>query len=123
MEEARSRRGIFISQRKYILDLLTKTGMLGCKPAATPMDSTKKREAETADVPVDRGRYQRLLGRLIYLSLPTPYIDFSVSVASQFMNNPTKEHMEVVHRILRYLKMTPGRGILYKKNDTKQIEV
>lgn len=45
MEVVRSKRGIFISQRKYILDLLTETGMLGCKFAATPMDSTTKRGA------------------------------------------------------------------------------
>lgn len=33
------------------------------------------------------------------------------------MNNPTKKHMEVVYRILRYLKMTPGKGLLSKKNE------
>jgi hypothetical protein len=42
MEVARSRKGIYVSQRKYVLDLLKETGMLGCKPADTPMDSTKK---------------------------------------------------------------------------------
>ena len=39
------------------------------------------------------------------------------------MNNPTEEHMEVVNRILRYLKMTPRKGLLYKKNDTRDVEV
>ena len=39
------------------------------------------------------------------------------------MNNTTKEHMEIVNRILRYLKMTLGRGLLYKKNDTGDVEV
>ncbi|RVW65650.1 Retrovirus-related Pol polyprotein from transposon RE1 [Vitis vinifera] len=42
MEVARSRKGIVVSQRKYILDLLKETGMLGCKPIDTPMDSQKK---------------------------------------------------------------------------------
>ena len=39
------------------------------------------------------------------------------------MNNPTEEHMEAVNRILRYLKMTLGKGLLYKKNDTRDVEV
>ena len=90
MEVARSKKGIFISQRKYILDLLTETGMLGCKPATTPMDSAKKRRAKTESALVDKGRYQRLVGQLIYLSLTRSDIGFSVSVASQYMNNPTE---------------------------------
>ena len=37
------------------------------------------------------------------------------------MNHPMKEHMEAMHRILRYLKMTLGRGLLVKKNGCKDI--
>ena len=123
MEVAQSRKGIFISQRKYVLDLLKEIGMLGCKPADTPMNSTKKIGTEENSAPVEKGRYQRLVGRLIYLSHTRPDIGFSLSVVSQFMNNPTEEHMEAVNRILRYLKMTPGKGLLYKKNDKRTIEV
>ena len=110
MEVARSRRGIFVSQWKYVLDLLKEIGMLGCKPVDTPMDSTKKIGAGNDSIPVDRGRYQKLVGWLIYLSHIRPNIGFFVSVVSQFMNNPAEEHMEEVNRILRYLKMTPNRG-------------
>ncbi|RVW98396.1 Retrovirus-related Pol polyprotein from transposon RE1 [Vitis vinifera] len=79
MEVARSRKGIVVSQRKYILDLLKETGMLGCKPIDTPMDSQKKLGIEKESTPVDRGRYQRLVGRLIYLSHTRPDIGFAVS--------------------------------------------
>ena len=58
MEVARSHKGIFVFQRKYVLDLLKETGMLGCKPAETPMDLTKKIGAEMNRAPVDRGRHQ-----------------------------------------------------------------
>jgi len=119
MEVARSKEGIVISQRKYILDLLNETGLLGCKPADTPMDSTKKMNRSEESIPVDKGRYQRLVGKLIYLSHTRPDIAYSVSVVSQHMNNPTEDHLDAVNRILRYLKMTPGHGLLFKKSESR----
>ncbi|RVW98707.1 Copia protein [Vitis vinifera] len=123
MEVARSRKGIVVSQRKYILDLLKETGMLGYKPIDTPMDSQKKLGIEKESTPVDRGRYQRLVGRLIYLSHTRPDIGFAVSAVSQFMHSPTEEHMEAVYRILRYLKMTPGKGLFFRKTENRDTEV
>ncbi|RVW96936.1 Retrovirus-related Pol polyprotein from transposon RE2 [Vitis vinifera] len=82
LEVARSRKGIIVSQRKYILDLLKETGMLGCKPIDTPMDSQKKLGIEKESTPVDRGRYQRLVGCLIYLSHTRPDIGFAVSAGN-----------------------------------------
>ena len=123
MEIARSKKGIAVSQRKYVLDLLNETGMLGCKPAKTPMDSTVKLEESDGSPPVDKGRYQRLVGKLIYLSHTRPDIGFSVSMVSQFMNNPTEKHMTAVTRILRYLKMTPGKGLFFQRTTKKEIEI
>ncbi|RVW78478.1 Retrovirus-related Pol polyprotein from transposon TNT 1-94 [Vitis vinifera] len=123
MEIARSKKGIVVSQRKYVLDLLNETGMLGCKPAETPMDTTVKLEESDGSAPVDKGRYQRLVGKLIYLSHTRPDIGFSVSVVSQFMNNPTEKHMTAVIRILRYLKMTPGKGLFFQRTTKKEIEI
>lgn len=112
-----------MSQRKYTLDLLKEIGMTGCKVAETAMDPNNKLGRNEDSPPVDRGRYQRLVGRLIYLSHTRPDIGFVVSVVSQFMNSLNKEHMEVLQRILRYLKSTPGRGLLFQKQDNKSIEV
>nr|CAN66727.1 hypothetical protein VITISV_041956 [Vitis vinifera] len=122
MEVTRSRKGIVVSQRKYILDLLKETGMLGCKPIDTPMDSQKKLGIEKESTPVDRGRYQRLVGHLIYLSHTWPDIGFAMSVVSQFMHSPTEEHMEAVYRILKYLKMTPGKGLFFRKTENRDTE-
>ncbi|KAH9678969.1 retrovirus-related pol polyprotein from transposon RE1 [Citrus sinensis] len=119
----RLKEGIAVTQQKYVLDLLMETGMLGCKPADTPVDSSKKFGTESESVPVDRGSYQRLVERLIYLSHTRPDIGFVVSSVSQFMNNPREEHMEAVYRILRYLKLTPGKGLMYRKNNKREIDV
>ncbi|KAK2968523.1 hypothetical protein RJ640_022768 [Escallonia rubra] len=62
MEVARSNKGISISQRKYTLDLLKETGMLGCKPVDTPMDPICKLGRKEGSSTVDKGRYQRLIG-------------------------------------------------------------
>ncbi|KZV35233.1 hypothetical protein F511_09466 [Dorcoceras hygrometricum] len=68
MEVARSKKGIYVSQRKYILDLLEETGMTGCRPSDTPIDPNLKLASITQGTPVDIGRYQRLVGKLIYLA-------------------------------------------------------
>ncbi|RVW88140.1 Retrovirus-related Pol polyprotein from transposon RE1 [Vitis vinifera] len=121
--DSKVKQGYLVSQRKYTLDLLKETGMLGCKPSNTPMDPFNKIGSKEDMVAVDKGRYQRLVGRLIYLSHTRPDISFAVSMVSQFMNNPTEEHQEAVYRILRYLKMTPGKGLFFKRVASRDVEI
>ncbi|XP_020272848.1 uncharacterized protein LOC109848007 [Asparagus officinalis] len=64
IEIAHGLKEIVLSQRKYALDLLAETRMLGCKPDATPIDQSFRLSAEAGE-PVDRERYQRLVDRLI----------------------------------------------------------
>ena len=66
IEVAHSKEGNFISQQKYIVDLLTKIGLLGCKAAKTPIELNHKLGEVPEDNEVDKGSYQRLVGRLIY---------------------------------------------------------
>uniref|UniRef100_A0A2N9GKU7 Uncharacterized protein n=1 Tax=Fagus sylvatica TaxID=28930 RepID=A0A2N9GKU7_FAGSY len=54
---ARSKEGIFVSQRKYVLDLLVETGMLACKPIDTPIEQNHKLGEDIDDTPVDKERY------------------------------------------------------------------
>ncbi|KAG8491024.1 hypothetical protein CXB51_014147 [Gossypium anomalum] len=118
IEVAHSREGIFISQQKYIVDLLTETGKLGCKPVETPIEVNHRLGNALEDAAVDERSYQRLVGKLIYLSHTRPDIAYAVGVVSQFMHNPKESHLRVVYQILQYLKGTPDKGILFKKGET-----
>nr|BAK64102.1 gag-pol polyprotein [Eustoma grandiflorum] len=122
IEVLRSAEGIYISQRKYILDLLTEVGLLDAKPADTPMVQNHKLDIVQGAASADREQYQRLVGKLIYLSHTRPDIAYAVGVVSQFMHSPQKHHLEAVFRIMRYLKGTPGRGLLFKNNGHLNIE-
>ncbi|PRQ60568.1 putative RNA-directed DNA polymerase [Rosa chinensis] len=121
IEVARSKEGISLSQRKYVVDLLIETGLLACQPADTPMEQNHKLAEYPDQVPTNKERYQRLVGKLIYLSHTRPDIAYAVSVVSQFMHAPSEDHMHAVHRILRYLKTNPGKGIMFSKNNHTDI--
>ena len=124
MEVSRSSERIFLSQRKYALDLLQETGMSGCQPVNIPIEKGLKLCVEPNQVSTDKGRYQRLLGRLMYVAHTRPDLAYAWSVVSQYMHNPGEQHMNAVMRILRYLKNAPRTGILFAKNvDHQSIEV
>ena len=67
-------------------------------------------------------RYQRLVGKLIYLSHTCPDIAYSISVVSQFMYNSSEDHIGVVIRILWYPKSSPGKGLMFSMNAHLNIE-
>ena len=91
----RSKRGIFLSQRLYVLDLLFETGKLVAKPCHSPMAQSLQltREGELFE---DPERYRRLVGKLNYLIVTRPNISYSVSVVSQYMSSPTVDHWVAV---------------------------
>ena len=115
IEVATSRKGLFLNQRKYTIDLLRDSNMLNSKPANTPFDS--KLQLDKLGDPLDSPNYyQKLVGKLIYLTITRPDISFAVSLVSQYMHAPTVVHLCMVKRILRYLKKTIGRGIVMRRN-------
>ena len=81
VEVMRSKHGIFLSQRKYVLDLLSETEKLGAKPCSSPMAPGLHltREGELFE---DPKRYRRLIGKLNYLTVTRLDIAHSISVVS-----------------------------------------
>ena len=71
---------------------------------------------------INRERFQKLVGKLIYLSHTHPNIAFVVSMVSQFMHSSGQEHFNVAYRILRYLKGTLGKGLMFRKKTTFKLK-
>jgi Reverse transcriptase (RNA-dependent DNA polymerase) len=97
IEIAHSNKDLFLSQRKYTLDLLKEIRKLGAKPYSTPMDCNTKLNLEDDKPLTNIGQYQRLVGKLIYLTVTRPDIAFVVNVVSQFMHSPRTDHLDVVN--------------------------
>ena len=116
IEVLRSNKGIFISQKKYILDLLAETGRLDCKPVKTPMMINHGLQMLEGGELANCMQYQRLVGKFIYLAHMRPGIAYALGVVSRFMHKPHTQHMEAMFRIFRYLKGNPRRGVLYRRN-------
>ena len=121
VEVMRRKRRIFLSQRKYVLDLLSETRKLAAKSCQSPMAQSLHltREGELFE---DPERYRRLVEKLNYLTVTRPDIAYSVSVVSQYMLSPTLDHWAAVKQILYYLKRASGRGILYSNHGYNRLE-
>ena len=70
IEVAYSKKGIFISQRKYVIDLLKETSMINCKTTRVPIEQNHIIGSDEGSSTVNKGQYQRLIGKLIYLAPP-----------------------------------------------------
>ncbi|KAK2972307.1 hypothetical protein RJ640_014365 [Escallonia rubra] len=122
IEVTRSKKGIFLSQRKYVLDLLVETGKAGAKPCNTPMNPSVHLTKDDDDRLDDPEKYRRLVGKLNYLIVTRPDIAYAVSTVSQFMSEPTVKHWAALEQILCYLKGAPGLGLLYSNHGHSYIE-
>ncbi|GJU48848.1 putative RNA-directed DNA polymerase [Tanacetum coccineum] len=110
IEVAKSSDRLVLSQRKYTLDVLKDSGMLGCRLSAFPFEQGTKLDKGEEEARVDATRYRRLVGRLLYLQATRPDITYAVNILSQFVSDPRQNHFESANRVLRYLKGTPGQG-------------
>ncbi|KAJ0523146.1 putative RNA-directed DNA polymerase [Helianthus annuus] len=120
LEVVYDKSGLCLNQRKYCLELLAEFGYLGCKPAGTPIELShivNKKSIEEKEELVNITNYQKLIGKLIYLSLTRPDISYAVQYLSQFMHKPLSVHLKIALRLLRYLKLSPGKGLLFKRSD------
>ena len=123
IEVAQSSSGYLMTQKKYILDLLNETKLLQGKANSTPIETNHKLTLRKDDITVEIGSYQRLIGKLLYLSHTQPEISYFVNVLTQFMHSPHKSHYHAALWILRYLKGTVGLGLTFRRTDKLNLEI
>ncbi|GJY66536.1 putative ribonuclease H-like domain-containing protein [Tanacetum coccineum] len=104
---------IFISQDKYVAEILKKFDFTTVKTASTPIETNKAlvkdEEAEAVDVHL----YRSMIGSLMYLTDSKPDIMFAVCACVRFQVTPKTSHIHAVKRIFRYLKGQPKLGLWY----------
>nr|GEX39396.1 ribonuclease H-like domain-containing protein [Tanacetum cinerariifolium] len=113
--------GLCLSQRKYCLELLHDFGLLACRHVLTPLPKNillAHKETEKDKFLVKITSYQRLIAKLIYLTLTRPHISYVVHCLSQHMHAPLKSHFDIALRLLKYLKLAPGFGVQFVKRQS-----
>ena len=108
--------GFFVHQRKYLIDLLTKFHMLDSKATPTPIVVTPVLTPSDDDVVPNPTTYRSLVGALQYATFTRPDIRFAVNRVCQFMHKPTSTHFVAAKRILRFLKGTLDKGVLFQSS-------
>ncbi|GKC10902.1 putative ribonuclease H-like domain-containing protein, partial [Tanacetum coccineum] len=108
--------GIFISQDKYVADILKKFDFATVKTANTPMETNKALLKDEKATDVDVHLYRSMIGSLMYLTTSRPHIMFAVCACARFQVTPKTSHLHAVKRIFRYLKGHPKLGLWYPRD-------
>nr|GEU49694.1 putative ribonuclease H-like domain-containing protein [Tanacetum cinerariifolium] len=108
--------GIFISQDKYVAEILRMFGLIDRISASTPIDTDKPLLMDPDGEDVDVHTYRSMIGSLMYLTSSRPDIMFAVCVCARFQVTPKASHLHAIKRIFRYLKGKPHLGLWYPKD-------
>ncbi|GKD48118.1 putative ribonuclease H-like domain-containing protein, partial [Tanacetum coccineum] len=114
--------GIFISQDKYVDEILKKFGLSTVKTASTSMETSKLLLKDAKAEDVDVHLYRSMIGSLMYLTSSRPDIMFVVCACARFQVTPKVSHLHAVKRIFRYLKGIPKMGLWYPKDSPFDLE-
>ncbi|GJX25659.1 putative ribonuclease H-like domain-containing protein [Tanacetum coccineum] len=109
---------IFISQDKYVADILRKFSFTDVRIASTLMDTEKPLLKDSDGDDVDVHLYRSVIGSLMYLTSSKPYIMFVVCACARFQVTPKVSHLHDMKRIFRYLKGQPKLGLWYPRDSS-----
>ncbi|GJU09994.1 putative ribonuclease H-like domain-containing protein [Tanacetum coccineum] len=116
LQVQQKKNGIFISQDKYVEEILKKFGFTKVKTASTPIETQKPLLKDENGEEVDVHMYRSIIGSLMYLTSSRPDIMFAVCACARYQVNPKVSHLHAVKRIFRYLKGQPKLGLWYPKD-------
>ncbi|GJU06996.1 putative ribonuclease H-like domain-containing protein [Tanacetum coccineum] len=114
--------GIFISQHKYVADILKKFDFCSIKTATTPIEPNKPLVKDEDGVDVVVHVYRFMISSLMYLTVSRPDIMFAVCACARFQVTPKASHLHAVKRIFRYLKHQPKLGLWYPRDSPFELE-
>ncbi|GJS49766.1 putative ribonuclease H-like domain-containing protein [Tanacetum coccineum] len=114
--------GIFISQDKYVADILKKFDFSLVKTASTLIETNKAFPKDEEAEDVDVHLYRSMIGSLMYLTASRPDIMFVVYPCARFQVTPKVLHLHAVKRIFRYLKGQPKLGLWCPKDSPFDLE-
>ena len=121
IEVSRSDKGYYISQSKYIQDMIARSGITDTRTAATPMDIHLQLRPTDGTPLEDPARYRHIVGSLVYLTVTRPDIAHAIHILSQFVSASTSVHFGHLLRVLRYLRGTSSRGLFYAHDNSLQL--
>jgi hypothetical protein len=107
--------GTFVSQGRYIKDMLKKFSMIDSKAISTPIGTNGNLDSDTSGNMVDQKSYGSMIGSLLYVTTTRPDVMFNVRTCARFQASPRESHLKAIKRILRYLKYTQNIGLWYPK--------
>ncbi|GJX13204.1 hypothetical protein Tco_0204962 [Tanacetum coccineum] len=108
--------GIFISQDKYVAEILKKFGFSKVKTVSTPMETQKPLLEDEDNEEVDVHLYRSMIGSLMYFTSSRPDIMFAMCAYAIYQVNPKVSHLYAVKRNFRYLKGQPKLDLWYLKD-------
>ena len=121
IEVEQNENGIFISQAKYVNQVLERFNMQECKATITPTVMGLKLSRNDSSKDFDPSLYKSIVGSLMYLTANRPDIMHAVSLIFRFMEKPKEAHWQATKRILRYVKGTKRFGILYTASENSEL--
>jgi hypothetical protein len=107
--------GTFVSQGKYIKDMIKKFRLQDAKLMSTPMGTNGSLDSDASGNMVDRKLYRSMIRSLLYVTVSRPDVMFSMCMCARFQASPRESHLKETKRILRYLKSTQDVGLWYPK--------
>ncbi|GJT38685.1 putative ribonuclease H-like domain-containing protein [Tanacetum coccineum] len=122
LQVKQNKAGIFISQDKYVAEILKKFDLVNVKTAITPMETKVALTKDEEAVDVDVHLYRSMIGSLMYLTASRPDIMYAVCVCSRFQVTPKTSHLNAVKRIFKYLKGKPHLGLWYPRESPFDLE-
>lgn len=113
--------GIFISQAKYVMEVLRRFGTKHSNFVENPMVPGFKISKDENGIEMDGSFFKQLIGSMMYLTATRLDIMYAVSLLSRYMSRPTEVHHSAAKRILRYLQGTTTFGILYRMGGSHEL--